>query len=63
MIIAGIDYSQYKREQRPPFTFKSGAVYNGEWRGNARDGYGEQVWPDGAKYLGINCCINDSKIY
>jgi hypothetical protein len=28
------------RERRPPFTFKSGAVYEGEWRGNMRDGYG-----------------------
>jgi Uncharacterized protein conserved in bacteria len=41
-----------KREKRPPYTFKSGATYEGEWRGNMRDGWGVQVWPDGAKYEG-----------
>jgi len=30
-----------KREKRPPYTFKSGAVYDGEWKGNVRDGSGE----------------------
>lgn len=24
------------REKRPPYTFKSGAIYDGEWKGNAR---------------------------
>ncbi len=28
------------REKRQPYTFKSGAVYDGEWKGNMRDGYG-----------------------
>ena len=42
-----------KRERRPPFTFSSGAVYEGEWRGNVREGWGTQIWPDGAKYEGI----------
>jgi hypothetical protein len=41
-----------KRERRPPYTFKSGATYDGEWKGNMRDGWGIQVWPDGAKYEG-----------
>jgi len=27
-----------KRERREPYTFKSGAVYEGEWIGNIRDG-------------------------
>jgi hypothetical protein len=27
-------------------------VYEGEWMNNMRDGYGVQVWPDGAKYSG-----------
>jgi len=28
------------RETRPPFKYKSGAVYDGEWIGSARDGIG-----------------------
>ena len=27
-------------ERRPPFTFKSGAIYDGEWKGTMREGYG-----------------------
>lgn len=41
-----------KKEKRPPYQFKSGAVYEGEWKGNLRDGFGTQTWPDGAKYEG-----------
>lgn len=41
-----------KREKRPPYTYKTGATYTGEWRGGFRDGFGEQEWPDGAKYIG-----------
>ena len=41
-----------KREKRPPFQFENGIVYEGEWIGNNRDGYGVQIWPDGAKYEG-----------
>jgi len=43
-----------KREKRPPFTFQSGAIYEGEWKGNVRDGFGTQIWPDGARYEGID---------
>ncbi len=32
--------------------FKNGVIYHGEWKGNVREGYGVQVWPDGAKYEG-----------
>lgn len=42
-----------EREKRPPYTFKSGAIYEGEWKGSTRDGWGVQTWPDGAKYEGI----------
>jgi hypothetical protein len=38
--------------RRPPFSFPSGAVYIGEWRGNQRHGFGVQTWPDGASYKG-----------
>ena len=48
-------------EKRPPFTFKSGAIYDGRWCGTMRDGYGLQICitiysnkkgPDGARYEG-----------
>jgi hypothetical protein len=41
-----------RRERRPPYTFKSGAIYEGEWKGSIRDGWGIQTWSDGAKYEG-----------
>ena len=41
-----------RREKRPPYSFKSGAVYTGEWKGGFRDGFGHQQWPDGAQYEG-----------
>ncbi|CAI2371165.1 unnamed protein product [Moneuplotes crassus] len=34
------------------YTYKSGAVYEGEWKGGFRDGIGTQKWPDGATYEG-----------
>ena len=40
------------REKRPPYTFKTNAIYTGEWRGGFRDGFGEQVWTDSAQYTG-----------
>lgn len=27
-----------KLEKRPPYTFKSGAIYEGGWKGNMREG-------------------------
>lgn len=32
--------------------FKSGSVYDGQWKGNARHGFGVQQWFDGARYEG-----------
>lgn len=40
------------QERRAPHTFQSGAVYSGQWKGNARHGLGIQRWPDGASYEG-----------
>jgi len=37
---------------RPLFTFKSGATYLGQWKGNARHGVGTQTWADGANFKG-----------
>ncbi len=47
-----LDYVDNVREKRPAYQFKSGAVYDGEWKGSMRDGVGIQTWPDGAKYEG-----------
>jgi hypothetical protein len=40
------------KERREAFHFKSGAVYEGEWKGNMREGVGVQEWPDKARYDG-----------
>ncbi|CAK0911763.1 unnamed protein product [Prorocentrum cordatum] len=32
--------------------FPTGAVYEGQWLGERRDGHGKQHWPDGASYEG-----------
>jgi hypothetical protein len=40
------------RQTRPAYTYKTGAVYEGEWKGGFRDGKGVQTWPDGAIYEG-----------
>lgn len=39
--------------QKTAYTYKSGAVYKGEWKGNYyRHGFGEMEWPDGTVYKG-----------
>mmetsp|Transcript_125001 Transcript_125001/g.216042 ORF Transcript_125001/g.216042 Transcript_125001/m.216042 type:complete len:223 (-) Transcript_125001:11-679(-) len=38
--------------ERLTYRFRSGAVYNGQWRGGKRSGFGVQKWPDGAIYEG-----------
>jgi len=40
-------YSERRHE------FKTGAVYEGQWLGGERSGFGLQVWPDGARYEGM----------
>lgn len=40
-IVKGGDENLSKtREKRLPFEFKNGAIYDGDWVGNDRDGYG-----------------------
>ena len=34
------------------YTYKSGAVYNGQWKGGMRHGSGVMKWVDGAYYEG-----------
>ena len=48
----GKKYDPDQDRNKKKFTYKSGAVYNGEWKGGFRDGYGTQKWPDGAQYDG-----------
>jgi len=48
----GVGRSTAVPENGKPFTFKSGAVYIGQWKGFVRDGFGTQRWADGASYSG-----------
>lgn len=48
----GGNFSDSKIVKRDPVNLATGAVYNGEWRGQFREGYGIQTWPDGSKYEG-----------
>jgi hypothetical protein len=41
-----------KVEKRTPYTYKNGSVYDGEWRGGMKHGFGIMKWIDGAKYEG-----------
>ena len=43
-------YSRNKETRA--YTFKSGAIYEGEWLGGFRHGKGIQKWVDGAQYEG-----------
>ena len=38
--------------EKRTFTYKSGAVYDGEFIGGMRHGKGKMSWPDGAYYEG-----------
>ena len=40
------------REVKPPFIYKNGAIYDGEWVGDMKDGYGILRWPENGKYEG-----------
>ena len=42
------------RERRDQVTLKDGSIYEGEWKGSLRDGFGVQTWKEGAKYEGNN---------
>eukprot|EP00419_Tripos_fusus_P004025 CAMPEP_0172670986 /NCGR_PEP_ID=MMETSP1074-20121228/10629_1 /TAXON_ID=2916 /ORGANISM="Ceratium fusus, Strain PA161109" /LENGTH=390 /DNA_ID=CAMNT_0013487967 /DNA_START=32 /DNA_END=1205 /DNA_ORIENTATION=- len=43
---------QLGKRTRRRWQFGTGAVYDGQWLGNARDGMGKMSWPDGAEYFG-----------
>ena len=43
-----------KLEVRLDFKFSNGATYKGQWLGqDIRHGFGVQIWPDGARYIGM----------
>jgi len=44
--------SAHTLEARAPYVFKTGAVYTGQWSGDARHGFGTQCWPNGTVYEG-----------
>lgn len=46
------DIDESQLEERGPVHFKNGATYTGQWLGNMKHGYGQQIWKDGAKYEG-----------
>lgn len=43
---------QLNLERKPPYKYKSGGVYKGEWKGGFREGYGVMQYQDGARYEG-----------
>mmetsp|Transcript_84211 Transcript_84211/g.234902 ORF Transcript_84211/g.234902 Transcript_84211/m.234902 type:complete len:303 (-) Transcript_84211:174-1082(-) len=40
------------QEERPTYTFGTGARYDGQWKGRRRHGFGVQKWTDGSSYEG-----------
>lgn len=34
-----------EKEKRPQYRYTTGGVYEGEWIGNKREGYGVMTWP------------------
>ena len=38
--------------KRRVHTYKTGAIYTGEWKGGLRHGRGSMVWADNARYEG-----------
>ena len=51
-ICAGVDLVFFCCERRGVYRSQDGSVYDGEWRDNARNGYGRFTGRDGSYYLG-----------
>lgn len=45
--------SQDGHVNKGPTNLPNGAIYEGSWLGDQRDGFGIQVWPDGSRYEGL----------
>lgn len=43
---------QYESKKNYSVAFPSGIIYEGQWSGQLKHGYGIQKWPDGAHYEG-----------
>ena len=43
---------QYESKKNHTVTFPSGIIYEGQWLGELKHGFGVQKWPDGAIYEG-----------
>ena len=42
----------WTKEETKEYKYTNGAVYNGKWVTNIRQGKGELTWKDGSKYVG-----------
>jgi len=47
-----LESEAFMKKNKAPYRFRSGAIYEGDWKGMLRDGWGVQTWPDGARYEG-----------
>lgn len=48
-----IFYNPNTKLHKATYTYKSNAVYSGEWKGGFRHGYGKMLWPDNTYYEGM----------
>ena len=44
--------ARFRSSEVREYRYRNGAVYQGQWRGNFRDGKGRMEWSDGAFYEG-----------
>lgn len=45
-------FNENEKEAFRVHTYKTGAVYKGQWKGGLRHGSGTMLWPDKARYEG-----------
>lgn len=48
----GGTYQDNTRLENRVYTYRTGAVYTGQWKGGLRHGNGNMVWVDAARYEG-----------
>ena len=59
-------YEKNSPIQLKQYTYKTGAIYNGQWKGGIRHGNGTMIWTDGARYEGewsYNMASGNGKFY
>ena len=47
-----LDGNINNRIKKAAVNLPNGAIYEGEWLGEMRDGWGVQIWPDTSRYEG-----------